>query len=642
MARRTPFNEALLVRAATAFDTLDDDAETTEYVVDVPEDLSTLDDDALAAALDNATEAFHAVAPDPDDEDAGPVSSDDLDAMEALADTIESLHAEQERRTQEATERAERAAALQARVAGDDAEDSLGSEEEEDDTPAGESEEGDAAGQVDEDDEDAQAVVAEAEKATREAADEREPVTASGKRKSVNLVVQGRGPRRERNAIDRPATAGRELTFRAAGGGRNDGHELDARSLGEHIGSRVRGVSTATIESAKRAGRHFSQKVGTAYLDRREQPGFRDDLVIDTDDPERISAIIDRATDERLLEGGSLTAAGTGWCSPSEVMYDLFDCGLAPGAGLLSLPEVTFARGGIIYEPGISFSDVNGVYSGFNFTEAEAEAGDYGSTGSASDKPCYEITCGTPEEVRLNGAGICLTGDILQRRTNPERIARFTDVALAAHMRRMSDLKIAAMAAASTAITQPAGQVGAVAPTLSFFELIVEYERNRANLAETATMESVLPHWVRGAFRADLARRLGVDLIDVGNARLDAHLRSRGIEAQYVYGWQGLDAAVSEGGTAGAPPTQWPTSFTGLVYPSGTWVAGTADIIEIDTLYDSTLLAQNKYTALFTEEGWAVFNKGCDSYAVSFNIEADGATHGGIGIEADGTATPVV
>ena len=32
MARRTPFNEALLVRAATCFDTLDDDAETEVFL----------------------------------------------------------------------------------------------------------------------------------------------------------------------------------------------------------------------------------------------------------------------------------------------------------------------------------------------------------------------------------------------------------------------------------------------------------------------------------------------------------------------------------------------------------------------------------------------------------------------------------
>jgi hypothetical protein len=39
------------------------------------------------------------------------------------------------------------------------------------------------------------------------------------------------------------------------------------------------------------------------------------------------------------------------------------------------------------------------------------------------------------------------------------------------------------------------------------------------------------------------------------------------------------------------------------MYPAGTWLRGSADIIEIDTLYDSTLLSTNKYTALFMEEG---------------------------------------
>jgi hypothetical protein len=628
MRRNAAFTlaEARLVRRATAFD--DDTAD--DIVVEVPEDITALTDDELSDLMSKAREAFDALG-------ESDLTAEVLDSMESLAEVIEALASERQSRDDAEEERVAKAAALKARVAGestDDEADEPEVAEDEADEPVAEAD--------DESDDEAAEVVAEAEQATKDAAEKPEPVAAAAKEpRSFNITVDGGRSRRRRDPMEGPAT--RELTFRGSGGGRLDGRSLTPEARADLISKRVRGVSMASIEAARNRGQSFSQRVGTMSFARSDQPGFDPNLVIETDSAEEIERVVNYATDESRLQGGSLTAAGTGWCSPSEVIYELFDCGLAPGAGLFSIPEVTLNRGGLIWEPGISFSDVVGNAGFFGFDEDEAIAGDYANTGTGeSDKPCYEIVCGTPEEVRLAVIGACFTGDILQRRTNPERIARFLDVAMAVHLRRLSDNRIAAIEAGSTTITQPANQAGTVAPTLSFFELLVEYQRNRANLSENASMEAVLPHWARGAFRADLARRLGVDLIDVGDARLDAYIRSRGVNPQYVYGWQGLDAAVSEGGSAGAAPTQWPTTMKALVYPAGGWVAGTSDIIEIDTLYDSSLLARNKYTALFMEEGWAVFNKGCDSYVLEFNMDNDGATHGGIDIDPDGSVVPVV
>jgi hypothetical protein len=39
------------------------------------------------------------------------------------------------------------------------------------------------------------------------------------------------------------------------------------------------------------------------------------------------------------------------------------------------------------------------------------------------------------------------------------------------------------------------------------------------------------------------------------------------------------------------------------MYPAGTFVKGTADVISLDTVYDSTDLTSNVYTAAFVEEG---------------------------------------
>jgi hypothetical protein len=90
----------------------------------------------------------------------------------------------------------------------------------------------------------------------------------------------------------------------------------------------------------------------------------------------------------------------------------------------------------------------------------------------------------------------------------------------------------------------------------------------------------------------------------------------RGARVQWVYDWQDAFywAAYPSGAPSvwqqfGASPTStdfvqdWPHTLQMLVYAAGTWVRGNADIITLDTVYDSTLLAQNKTTQLFTEQG---------------------------------------
>ena len=47
----------------------------------------------------------------------------------------------------------------------------------------------------------------------------------------------------------------------------------------------------------------------------------------------------------------------------------------------------------------------------------------------------------------------------------------------------------------------------------------------------------------------------------------------------------------------------FPANVKVLMYPAGTWVKGSIDVINIDAVYDSTGLEQNIYTALFVEEG---------------------------------------
>ena len=194
----------------------------------------------------------------------------------------------------------------------------------------------------------------------------------------------------------------------------------------------------------------------------------------------------------------------------------------------------------------------------------------------------------------------------------------------------MSANVLNAVVAGSTAVTFPA-RVGATSPLLDSIEMQAEHYRTVHRMARAATLEAVFPFWVRGVIRSDLSRRLGVDLLSVSDAQIDGWFRARGVAAQFVYNLDPITGAATAF-------TAWPATARFLLYAAGTWVKGSTDIIRLDTLYDSTLLGQNDYLALFSEEGWLVAQRCPDSRIVSVPLCPDGATAAGVDIACNGTA----
>ena len=363
---------------------------------------------------------------------------------------------------------------------------------------------------------------------------------------------------------------------------------------------------------------------------------------------EDASAVIDFASSEKRLPGGSLrasidlkrkaalaggkseldslTAAGTGWCAPSEVIYDL--CELESSDGLLDIPEINVSRGGIKYTTGPDFSS---IYSGsgyFHYTEAQVISG--------VTKPTMSVPCPSFTDTRLEADGLAIQTDLLQLRGYPELIARFVRGAMVAHTHKINQFMINALVTGSTALALPSAVashtpgVGStwytdhsvVSTLLSAIDMAIVDYKYRQRMALNSTIEIVLPYWVQSWIRADVQRRAfydgdnGKDQFAITMANIEDWLSVRGARVQWVYDWQ--DAFYWTQYPSGAPsawqqfgqsPTStdfvqdWPHSLQFLLYAAGTWVRGNADIITLDTVYDSTLLAQNKTTQLFTEQG---------------------------------------
>lgn len=345
--------------------------------------------------------------------------------------------------------------------------------------------------------------------------------------------------------------------------------------------------------------------------------------------------VIDHATDEKRLPGGSLIAsmeqqvaagksltAAVGWCAPSETMYDL--CMLETMDGMLDIPEIQATRGGF-------FVPQNG---GPNFSVIYDSIGDDGDVilseydvENGVEKVCVEIPCPPFVEVRLDVAYLCITGSLLQRRGYPEAVTRFTKGALIALAHKVNESVIARIVAQSgSAVVVAADASGddAASALLSAVELAIEDMKYRNRMGRSATIEIVLPAWVIAPIRAALARRTGVAAINVTNAEILAAFTTRKAVPHFVYDWQDAYSGLSGGPGSQTPITAFPTTVRFLAYPAGTWVKPVRDVVNLDTVYDNALLTENQYTALFAEDGFNVIKTCADSRLYQAPIDVSG------------------
>lgn len=316
------------------------------------------------------------------------------------------------------------------------------------------------------------------------------------------------------------------------------------------------------------------------------------------------------AGDESRLAGGNLVAAG-GWGAPSEDLLDF--CTLETADGLLDIPSIPVKRAGVNYTKGPSFADVLGSATGFiDQTEAQAEANTEKTVLSPEDP---EFT-----EVRLEAVGVIVEAGLLLRAAWPELVRRYTEMALTAHEYKVSAKILAKIRAFTGAAVDVSGGFGNALDVLHVLDLVAQGERQRNHMAVASTLEVLLPYWVKAVIRADLANRNGVDHLAVSDAQITAFFSARNLRVQFLRGFQ--DLTIGEGGIA----TAYPETVEAIMYPAGTFVKGTKDVLTLDTVYDSVNLKKNRYLELFTEEGILVANPCGDGRRVSVPLAINGRT----------------
>ncbi|MBF1669209.1 major capsid protein [Rothia sp. (in: high G+C Gram-positive bacteria)] len=555
-----------------------------------PESLDGLSSEEIQEFNTKATEAFLSIYGD-----GGNLSDEKVEQLEALSAHINEFNTELKNREEAASARATKASELAA-AAGitfskdskkDDKSKSDKSKDDEEEKPFGDDE------NTDEED-------------TSKKEDKKE------KKKFFSISYAKPAPKSQKvvkhlpkSESETPATP--DVVFSS------EGASISMNELAKGIDKRLASFNLTQYNSAAHNGIALRESFHLATFSKPDIGKFS----ITSNDADHVNEVLDYATSESRLEGNSLVASG-GWCAPSETLYDLVS--EATDAGLLSVPEVVTARGGIQFAEALNYTTLSKQMALFRFSEEDDKVAKYDGKANNTTKPCFKVPCPEWHNVRLDVIGACVQAGLLQMRAYPKMIQAVVRTVLIAHANLVAMASLQAMSEGSTKVTIAANGGGTAAPVLDAVELQASHMRATLRLAPKATLEAVFPAWAYGAIRADLASRNGVELIDVTDADIDRFFTVRGISAQFVYNWQEISAINADKFIG------YPNQVQFLLYPTGTWVRATADIITVQGLYDSTLLSKNDYTALFTEEGFAMLKRGADSRLVSVATGNRGTT----------------
>ncbi|CAM5477699.1 MULTISPECIES: major capsid protein [Streptomyces] len=532
---------------------------------ELPEDLSALDDEQLAAALEGAVQAFDAKAK------SNLVTPDDVTALRALTTGIEAMRQEQKDRIDAAKATAAEIEQLAAKVRGEDP------------TAAPEPSAEPAA------------PTAENTPAEPVAPAEPEPeVSASAslaRRTVLNLAnVRASQPR----VLPEPPAPGTTITAAVDVPGYTPGAPLDFGQVVSGIISRANALKTA--------GGGVGQVISYRH------PFAQDLVVTDSSSAPEGTTVAIAAQNQGRLPQGDLVASG-GWCAPSETLYDI--TGVACPDMLWDAPEIQLARGGLRYYKPLSL-DVSSM------TWVHTEADDI----SGATKPCYTIPCPDPVEVRCDAVGVCLEAGILTQRHFPELVSWYLRNAMVAHEIRIKQVLFQQALNTATPVVM-APTFGALSAIYAAVALQAADMIERHSLCETIALEVVFPWWSRNLFLTDLARQNGVNICDLSPTCIQDVFSTLGVRVQFA---RGLSPAVPTdiGGVNAA--TEWPSEVNFLVYPSGSIQIGRGEEVNLGVVHDSTKFVTNDYTALFAEECVALVDRSVDTRVVTVPVCPDGAT----------------
>ncbi len=307
---------------------------------------------------------------------------------------------------------------------------------------------------------------------------------------------------------------------------------------------------------------------------------------------------------------GALTAAG-GFQAPAEVRYDIFGLGSDWRPVKASLPKFKADRGGIqfVVPPQLAAYDAAvGVWTSAN---------DAAGSPNPATKAELTVTAATTQFAYIDAITLQLKIGNLVSRAWPELVARHNELALIQHAREAEQYLLGKINAGSTQVTA-AAELGVARDFLVQVRQAATAYRSRHRIDPRTNLQVILPTWVVDAIAADLTKQMpGDDKIDTGLGEIDAWLRNIGISMT-----ASPDMDIFGAQSAGAL-SAWPSTFKWFIFSEGTFLFLDGGTLDLGIIRDSGLVSTNDYK-MFVESFEGIAKIGIESLAVTSTFKVSG------------------
>jgi hypothetical protein len=428
------------------------------------------------------------------------------------------------------------------------------------------------------------------------------------------------------------------------------GADIPGYTAGSEIAS-MNEVAQA-MEKRLHALRRVNGGDGEQHIVASFSTSYPEDRVLTTD-PEA-----NRAKIEAVVGQEALTASG-GHAAPFEVKYDIFGLGSTTDRPVRDLlPKFQADRGGVRFVTPptlISLSNANanatsvydysgavGLWNESTATPSVASFTDNIGDSTTTVKGTKTVSAAAEQTAYTDAVTLQLQFGNLMTRAYPELIARHNELALVQHAREAELVLLDKIGSASKAVnahaatTEAASLIGFARDFLVQVRKAAVAYRSRHRLNPETRLKAIVPAWIYDAMAADLALNMpGDGNLGVGANEIKGYLAGSNVDL----------VASLDLGSFGAQPgasaklLEFPDSFSWFLFAEGTFLFLDGGTLDLGIIRDSSLVNTNDYK-MFVETFEGVAFVGVESLKITTAISINGVaaalrdTTGGAGAAA--------
>ena len=323
-----------------------------------------------------------------------------------------------------------------------------------------------------------------------------------------------------------------------------------------------------------------------------------------------------------------LTAAANGWCAPRTPIYSLFGVGESNRPVKDSLPGFNADRGGIVYTTPPALADGNYGAGLWAYVSGEG-AGWFSASDPVSGAPegatkvIFDATCPAELTADLEAITSWLRFTNPMARAFPELVRRNMELAAIAHSRFAESRLLRAMWNAGTGLNiAPTVSTGITRDLLLVLRSIAASLRNRHRTSPDQMVDIWAPAWLGDAIANDLT--LGeseAGQLTVARSEVDGWLRNVKINPT----WYVDDVPGNGTSQYFADEYTFPTNAAIIAALPGSFMFLDGGTLDLGVVRDSTLVGTNQYVE-FSETFEQVAFMGLESASITLPVQVIGAS----------------